>query len=290
MSPSAENKARHKKYKSWRFRGIRTFARWIRSSKKYWKTKTDAKRVHSAVLPSSGLRPGRGGQNSARREAPGGDFPRDRGLRAGIQSVQAGNSVADRAKVQRTAQRSGRKLRKGDPGSGNSGAQGAAGRGRPIRAIPPAVSGRSQIHARRDVSAGGALLRAFLGRARPGDARVRGEAEGLRSRQEAAAGGAERRLQQINRDLSEAAEPVSELSAQRRQLLLARLLSRKAEPDRGGPAGLPSADRAISEVEIHNRSVGANRRVSLRDLQHPADAGQGGGGVRGGSQRHRPPA
>src|SRR5260370_7930341 len=103
MSSWGENKAREKKYKRWRFRGMRICGRWIRSSKKYWKTKTDAKRVHSAVLPSSGLRPGRGGQNSARREAPGGNFPRDRGLRAGIQSVQAGNSVIDRAKIQGTA-------------------------------------------------------------------------------------------------------------------------------------------------------------------------------------------
>src|SRR5712692_8286815 len=103
MSPSAENKARHKKYKSWRFRGIRI-------SKKYWKTKTDASCVDSVVLSSAGPRPGRAapvaggaGANSARREAPGGNFPHDRGLRAGIQSVQAGNSVIDRAKIQGTA-------------------------------------------------------------------------------------------------------------------------------------------------------------------------------------------
>src|SRR5712692_4157079 len=110
MSPSAENRARHKKYQSWRFRVIRICARWIRSSKKYWKTKTDASCVDSVVLSSAGPRRGRAapvaggtGADSARREAFGGNFPRDRGLRAGIQSVQAGNSVADRAKVQRTA-------------------------------------------------------------------------------------------------------------------------------------------------------------------------------------------
>ena len=147
-------------------------------------------------------------------------------------------------------------------------AQGAPGRHRPVRGVPPALPRRPRVHARRDVPPGRALLRAQRRRPRRGDARLRGAAQDARTRRADAdaAARAAGRLRQSIALYQQLIDEVPRLPAQRRAptTCSATAWRSRTSSTSAQDAYQRRSSSRYPKSQVRHRGLGAHRRVLLR--------------------------